>query len=73
MNSIVTSEAKLENNAQGTYKDIVVGLTTVLLILSLSTVVLSIATEYAGDAATGVATFKLTGQAHVNVWVQKTE
>lgn len=62
----------MENNALGNYKDMAVRLTTVFLILSLSTVVLSIATEDTGDAATGVATFKLTGQAHVDVWIQKT-
>lgn len=46
-------------------------LTTVFLILSLSTVVLSIATEDARNAATWVGTFKLTWQAHVDVWRQE--
>lgn len=44
------------------------GLTTVFFILSLSTVVLSVATEDARDTATGVRAFELTGQAHVDVW-----
>lgn len=43
-------------------------LTAVFLVLSLSTVVLSIATKDARDAATGVGTFELTWQAHMNVW-----
>lgn len=46
-------------------------LTTVFLILSLSTVVLSIATEDARDAATGVGAFKLTWQTHMDVWKQE--
>lgn len=46
-------------------------LTTVFLILSLSTVVLSIATEDARDAATWVGTFKLTWQAHMDVWCKR--
>lgn len=49
-----------------------VKLTAILLILSLATVVLSVATEDARNAATGVSTFKLTGQAHMYVWTQKT-
>ena len=42
-------------------------LTTVFLILSLSTVVLSIAAEDARDAATGVGAFKLAGQTHMDI------
>lgn len=43
-------------------------LTAVFLVFSLSAVVLSVATEDAGDAATGVGAFELTWQAHMDIW-----
>lgn len=46
-------------------------LTTVLLILSLSTVVLAIAAENTGNAATWVGTFELAGQANMDICREK--
>ena len=43
-------------------------LTAVPLVLPVSTVVLPIATEDAGNTAVGVGALELTGQAHVDVW-----
>lgn len=43
-------------------------LTAVLLILAVTTVVLTIAAENAGDAAVGVGAFELAGQTDVDIW-----
>ena len=43
------------------------GLTAVLLVLPFPTVVLAVAAEDPGDAATGVSAFELAGQTHVDV------
>lgn len=47
---------------------VVLKLTTIFLILSFAAVVLSVATEDARDAAAGVGAFKLTRQAHMDIW-----
>lgn len=46
-------------------------LTAVFLILSLSTVILTIAAENARDTAAWVTTFELTGQTHVDICICK--
>lgn len=43
-------------------------LTAVPLVLPVSTVVLPVAAEDAGDTAVGVGALELTGQADVDVW-----
>lgn len=43
-------------------------LTAVLLVLAVTTVVLAVAAENAGNAAVGVGAFELAGQADVDIW-----
>lgn len=55
---------KTKWGARGTVR-----LTAVFLVLALAAVVLAVAAENAGDAATRAATFKLAREAHVDVWL----
>lgn len=57
---------KTISGARGTVR-----LTAVFLILALAAIVLAVAAENAGDAATRTGTFKLAREAHMDVCLQK--
>lgn len=59
--SAITHERDTELNGEP------VGLTAVFLILALAAIVLAVAAEDAGDAATGAGAFELARKAHVDV------